>query len=178
MLKERHSFCDHPATMCLHYSAEDYEMMSRLAYLLCPFRYLKMTFKLGWLGLISKWTKKLSAFSSVPDMWKKSWYNVKEDDERLLWSSPAFSDKLPSLARYTEGWLIISDRGLYFGCKRQGIVKLLFRRGKPPLWKWCGGNLVGEAGFLFEEGEKWRIFLPGNEELFRARLFRYELKES
>ncbi|MGC8719611.1 MAG: hypothetical protein ACP5TY_06345 [Thermodesulforhabdaceae bacterium] len=153
-------------------------MSVELSYFLCPIRYLRMFLELAWFNLLGKWRKKLSAVSYVPETWKKGWDNVRENDEQPMWSSIAFSGKIPSLPPYTRGWLIISDRGVYFLCKRQGVVKLLFRRGRPPLWKWHKGNLLAEGVFMFDEGEEWRVFIPGGEDLFRARLFHFELREN
>lgn len=145
--------------------------------LLYPLRYIRMVIKLSYFALLKGKKRGLSEFSYVPQIWRKSWENVKEADEQLLWSSVAFSGNLPSLNPYTQGWLIISDRGIYFAYRSKNVVRLLFRRGNPPFWKWVNLRIIDRVSFFFEEGEEWKVFIGQKEDLFRARLFRYEAKE-
>ncbi|MEJ5300274.1 MAG: hypothetical protein WHS38_04715 [Thermodesulforhabdaceae bacterium] len=140
-------------------------------------RRLRMILELVVVDLFKKGKRSLSVFSSVPEPWQSRWHDVKEDDERLLWSSVAFSHRVPSVAPYTKGWLIISDRGLYFACKGRAGIKLAFRRWSPPLWMWTNhGKKTALCSFFFNSEDEWSIFLPNMEDLFRSRLFHFEMK--
>lgn len=152
-------------------------MKLKLEKLLRPLRYIKMLIKLSYFALSKNNKRGLSEISYVPKIWRKSLENVKEEDEEILWSSVAFSETLPSLVPYTQGWLIISDRGIYFAYSSKNGVRLLFRRGNPPFWKLVNLRIIDRVSFFFEEGEKWQFFIGKKEDLFRARLFHYEAKE-
>ncbi|MCX7821901.1 MAG: hypothetical protein N2260_00470 [Syntrophobacterales bacterium] len=136
-----------------------------------------MLIKLSRYLLPTRKRERPSAFSFIPKVWQENWDNVREEDEKLLWSSLAFSGNLPSLEPYVEGWLIVSNRGVYFACKLTHRTKLLFRRGNPPIWRWNNGKVTALVSFLFEE-EEWQVFLPRREELFRSRLFLFEAREN
>lgn len=136
-------------------------------------RYLKMLVKLGCYAVLKG--KRSNTFSSVPEIWQKGWDNVREEDERPLWSSLAFSVKLPALPPYTEGWIIVSDRGIYFSCIFRNRPKFLYRRRVSPCWKWYNLKAVALVSFALE-GEEWQLFLPKKENLFRSRLFSFEAK--
>jgi len=141
-------------------------------------RYLKMFIKLVFFDLFTAKAKSLSAFSVVPEPWQSRWNDVKEEDEHLLWSSIAFAGDVPSIPPYTEGWLIISNRGLYFACKNRSAIKLAFRRGSPPAWRWANQrNRIALCNFFFSPEDEWSLFLPRKENLFRARLFHFEARD-
>lgn len=136
-------------------------------------RYLKMLVKLGYCTVLKG--KRPTTFSSVPTIWQKVWDNVREEDEKPLWSSVAFSVKLPTLPPYTEGWIIVSDRGIYFSCIFRNRPKFLYRRRTSPCWKWYNFKIVALVSFILE-GEEWQLFLPKKENLFRSRLFAFEAR--
>ncbi len=143
---------------------------------LSPLRYLKMMLKMVGYDL-KKQFKTLSSISSVSKKWKSHWEKVKEDDEEIFWSSPAFVREVPSLAKFTEGWLIISNKGLYFYCKRRELPKHYFRRLSKIEWQFNSKGLKAICNFIFDTKEDWSFYIPKREELFRARLFKSEIKE-
>lgn len=142
------------------------------------FRLFLMTVKLIWWRLTRRFFS-LDDFSHVPRKWESLWNKIKDSEEKAMWSSPVFVRSLPSVRRFVSGWLVVSDKGVYFFCRRWGRKKTLFRRGVGFRWKWERSYLFARCCFLFDSGDTWYFcFHSGAENFFRARLFNYEMRNS
>ncbi|SFM43747.1 DUF4126 domain-containing protein [Thermodesulforhabdus norvegica] len=119
----------------------------------------------------------LEDFSDLPEKWKTVWSKVRESEERVKWCGPAFVRSVPSTRRFSSGWLVITEAGVYFCLRRMGRKRVIFRRGTGFVWICRPGRLFYLCRIYFDTGEEWEFFInAASEKFFRAKLFELEKK--